>query len=73
MFGNRQHFITIKDLIHRRNAIINQELDAIGPIISGAAEDVKLSVKDEQDALGPTLQSKNDDSLPSLARVLAVV
>ncbi len=56
----RKHFVAVKNLISKRNAIIEKQLDTIGPIISSAAEDVKLSVKHDQDTLGPELQSSND-------------
>ncbi len=59
----KQSFIAIKNLILKRNTIINEQLDVIGPIISSAAEDVKLSVKDDQDHLGPTLQADNEEYL----------
>jgi len=59
----RKHFNAIKKLIIKRNGIINDQLDRIGPIISSAAEDVKLSVKSDQDLLGPLVQSNNEDSL----------
>jgi len=58
-----KHFIALEDLISKRNSIINKQLDVIGPIISKAAEDVKLSVKDEQDQLGPKLQAKSEEFL----------
>jgi len=59
----KQSFIAIKNLILQRNTIINEQLDVIGPIISSAAENVKLSVKDDQDQLGPTLQADNEEYL----------
>lgn len=59
----KQSFIAIKKLILQRNTIINEQLDVIGPIISSAAEDVKLSVKDDQDQLGPALQADNEEYL----------
>jgi CheY-like chemotaxis protein len=59
----QQHFTAIKKLIFQRNRIISEQLDVIGPIISSAAEDVKLSVKNDQDLLGPTQQERNDEYL----------
>ncbi len=58
-----KHFLALEELIKKRNNIIDKQLDVIGPIISKAAEDVKLSVKFDQDQLGPTLQSQSEDSL----------
>ncbi|MDP2560331.1 ATP-binding protein [Psychrobium sp. 1_MG-2023] len=57
-----EHFDAIEKLILERNAIINNQLDRIGPIISLAAEDVKLSVKSDQDKLGPKVQQDNEYS-----------
>lgn len=59
----QKHFMALEELIEKRNSIINKQLDVIGPTISQAAEDVKLSVKSDQDQLGPTLQSQSEDSL----------
>ncbi len=54
------HFEELATLIQQRNVVIANELDRIGPIIADAAEEVKLSVKYEQDQLGPALQSSNE-------------
>ena len=59
----KHHFLAIKSLIFQRNSIISEQLDVIGPIISRAAEDVKLSVKDDQNLLGPTLEADNEEYL----------
>ena len=58
-----KNFIALEELILKRNNIINKQLDIIGPIISAAAEDVKLSVKKDQDQLGPALQRQSEDFL----------
>ncbi|MDM8517245.1 methyl-accepting chemotaxis protein, partial [Desulfobacterales bacterium HSG16] len=55
----RKTFETVSTIINERNDLINNELDRIGPIIAKAAEDVKLSVKDDQDILGPELEKQN--------------
>ncbi|NVJ92668.1 MAG: HAMP domain-containing protein [Methylocystaceae bacterium] len=47
---------TIQDVyqtISTRNDMINNTLDAIGPKVADEMEDLKLSIKKEQDALGP--------------------
>ncbi|PKG38415.1 response regulator [Psychromonas sp. Urea-02u-13] len=56
----QKHLTAIQKLISTRNSIINKQLDVIGPVISNAAEDVKLSVKSDQDILGPLLVSQNE-------------
>ncbi|MEP3277521.1 MAG: HAMP domain-containing methyl-accepting chemotaxis protein [Stappiaceae bacterium] len=43
----------VTEHILARNAIISGTLDRLGPQIAGTVEDVKLSVKAEQDTLGP--------------------
>jgi len=52
-------FSTLTAIIADRNDVIQNFLDAIGPKVAGEAESVKLSVKSEQDALGPVLQAAN--------------
>jgi len=54
--GVQQYSITfgaVSDTIFARNNIIQGTLDVIGPEIATIVEDVKLSVKNEQDTLGP--------------------
>ena len=53
----RATFKQLNALIVARNEIITGTLDRIGPEIAKAVEDVKLSVKAEQDELGPRLQA----------------
>ena len=50
-------------LIFKRNDVIKNELDKIGPSIAKDAEDVKLSVKRDQDALGPAVQATAQSTL----------
>ena len=68
----RNVFVKLRDLIHTRNTVIRDTLDRIGPEIAQAADEVKLTVKAEQDELGPRLQ---DDSHRSefLVIVLAII
>lgn len=56
-------FESIEQGIIERNTLVKETLDRIGPVIAGAAEDVKLSVKVEQDELGPLLQQNNRQTL----------
>ena len=56
-------FLALSDLIMKRNTIIKNELDRIGPIIAKASEDVKLSVKKDQDSLGPQVQNEVESIL----------
>lgn len=44
---------TVHETIDARNTIITSSLDTIGPKIANDMEDLKLSIKKEQDILGP--------------------
>lgn len=46
-------FRTLADTVAARNAIIDDKLENVGPRIANLAEEVKRSVKADQDALGP--------------------
>jgi len=54
-----KNFEELVKIINERNKLIKNELDRIGPVVAGAVEDVKLSVKADQDTLGPELQKDN--------------
>jgi len=49
----------INAAIKERNNLIHNVLDKVGPKIAAGIEDVKLSIKEEQDTLGPQLQASN--------------
>ncbi|MCU7836443.1 MAG: methyl-accepting chemotaxis protein [gamma proteobacterium symbiont of Taylorina sp.] len=53
-------FEQVHAIIIKRNDIIKNQLDRIGPMIATAAENVKLSVKKDQDILGPQVQQHNE-------------
>lgn len=61
--NERELFIqTVNELagyVKERNDIVYKTLDKIGPQIAQAVEDVELSIKADQDALGPQLQKSN--------------
>ncbi len=46
-------FVAVKQAIEDRNALIQGTLDVIGPQVAGEMEEVKLTLKKEQDTLGP--------------------
>ena len=56
-------FEQVEKVIILRNNLINNTLNRVGPVIAGHIEDVKLSVKHDQDTLGPTLQSEIENDL----------
>jgi len=52
---------SIVSIIKNRNEIINNKLNKIGPNIAKLSEDVKLSIKKDQDIIGPEVAELNDD------------
>ncbi len=56
-------FTDLFAVINERNDIIANTLDKIGPQVAQAVEEVKLSVKKEQDILGPIVQAKSQNAI----------
>jgi len=56
-------FQRLTKVIFNRNEIIENSLDKIGPEIAGLINEIKLSIKDQQDTLGPKLQAANSSGL----------
>ncbi|OPX55247.1 methyl-accepting chemotaxis protein [Oceanospirillum multiglobuliferum] len=56
-------FTEVQNIIVRRNDLINNTLNRIGPVVADQIEQVKLSVKNEQDALGPVVQTEAENTL----------
>ena len=56
-------FTKLAKVIFDRDQIISGTLDRLGPEIAKAVEDTKLSVKEEQDILGPKVQAANDQAI----------
>ncbi|GAA0814810.1 methyl-accepting chemotaxis protein [Colwellia asteriadis] len=54
---------SVYDAIVQRNDIIDNTLNRIGPIVADKVESVKLSVKKEQDLLGPSAQKNAENSV----------
>jgi methyl-accepting chemotaxis protein len=52
-------FETLQAAVAERNRIVDETLDVLGPEFADKIEDVKLSVKADQDELGPRLQASN--------------
>lgn len=67
-------FNDVKRIIEERNDLINNTLNRIGPIVASNVEEVKLSVKKEQDKLGPEVQSsaENANTLVATFSALAI-
>ena len=58
-----ENFNTLAKVIFDRNEVISGTLDRLGPEIAKAVEDTKLSVKKDQDILGPKVQAANDRAI----------
>ena len=62
---------SIVSIIKDRNVIINEKLNKIGPSIAKLSEDVKLSIKKDQDTIGPIVADLNDNLL-TVTPIIAV-
>jgi methyl-accepting chemotaxis protein len=65
-------FKNVNKTIGARNELINKKLNTIGPILADKIESVKLSVKSEQDELGPVAQQNSERSLV-LVQVFSII
>jgi len=68
------NFSSLVQLIFKRNAIISETLNRIGPEIAHAVETVSLDLKKNQEELGPRLQEANNNAeiLIELLSILAL-
>ncbi|MCD4757648.1 MAG: methyl-accepting chemotaxis protein, partial [Arcobacteraceae bacterium] len=62
----------IIQIIKERNDVINNKLNVIGPKIAKLCEDVKLSIKKDQDTIGPKVASLNE-SINFMTTVISLV
>ncbi|MBI9056080.1 MAG: hypothetical protein JEY96_19825 [Bacteroidales bacterium] len=71
----KSSYTELVSVIFERNDIIDNRLDVLGPDVAADVEDVKLSIKTDQDILGPELQASNDRAvlLVLLISIMAVV
>lgn len=67
-----ENFNKLAKVIFDRNAVISETLDVLGPQIAAAVEDTKLSVKNDQDILGPKAQADNNRAIITVM-VLSIV
>lgn len=56
-------FNSVMVTVTQRNDLINNTLNTIGPIIASDVEQVKLSLKSDQDELGPRVQTYTENGL----------
>ena len=68
----RAAFDEVYSVINNRNTIITEQLDQIGPRIAGEIEDFKLSIKAEQDELGPRATAAMEEAV-LITEVVALI
>jgi methyl-accepting chemotaxis protein len=62
----------IYNIITQRNELMNNTLNRVGPIIAESIEQVKLSVKAEQETMGPVVQTNSQNAFTTVG-ALAIV
>ena len=62
----------IAKIIKQRNEIINNKLNIIGPNIAKLSEDVKLSIKKDQDTIGPVVADGNA-KIKSISIIVGII
>lgn len=65
-------FLEVVEIITKRNGIITQKLDKIGPDVAKNIEDVKLDIKSVQDKLGPDLVEANENSILVIEAIVVI-
>ncbi|CCN34012.1 putative Methyl-accepting chemotaxis protein (MCP) fused with PAS/PAC domain [Vibrio nigripulchritudo SO65] len=65
-------FQSVVDIIVDRNDKVANTLDVIGPQFAALVEELKLSVKADQDQLGPELRDKNESAVSTILAVFVV-
>ena len=59
-------------IIKQRNDIINKKLNVSGPKIAKLSENIKLSIKKDQDTIGPRVAKQNTE-IESIAIIIGIV
>nr|WP_321257495.1 methyl-accepting chemotaxis protein [uncultured Pseudodesulfovibrio sp.] len=62
----------VEIIFDRNNQVIAGTLDRLGPIIAQNIEKVKLSVKKDQDKLGPKVQASNEQAVTLIIIVVGI-
>ncbi|CCN73368.1 methyl-accepting chemotaxis protein [Vibrio nigripulchritudo] len=65
-------FQSVVDIIVDRNDKVANTLDVIGPKFAALVEELNLSVKADQDQLGPELRDKNESAVSTILAVFVV-
>jgi len=68
-------FNNLVEVITTRNELINNEMLPLDTKIADISEQIKLSLKDSQDTLGPLVQQRNDEGLVTviLTSIIALI
>jgi len=64
-------FSAMAKQIYIRNDLVENTLDVIGPKIAQVVEEVKLSLKADQDALGPKVEASNQNTIMVVGSISA--
>lgn len=67
-----QAFEKVQGIILKRNDLIDNTLNRVGPVVADKIEQVKLSVKKDQDTLGPVLQSDTEQALATVSTMAVI-
>ncbi|MAC47083.1 MAG: chemotaxis protein [Oceanospirillum sp.] len=59
----------VQNIITQRNDLIDNTLNKVGPIVADKIEQVKLSVKKDQDTLGPALQADTEQAVTLVSTI----
>ncbi len=59
--------------VNERNKVINEKLNVIGPQVAKLAEDIKQSLKSDQDRIGPHVQENNESVILIMTIASAIV
>jgi len=63
----------LNQVINSRNQIRKEKLNVIGADIGTWSEDIKLSIKEDQDRIGPMVQALNDSIIQVMSIVAVVI
>ena len=67
-----ENFTALVEVVRERNQVVENTLDKLGPEIAGDTENIKLSVMNEQNALGDRIQKSNVRSVKIILMVSGI-
>ncbi|MBU1295032.1 MAG: MCP four helix bundle domain-containing protein [Gammaproteobacteria bacterium] len=68
----KKAFNDVIAVILDRNAVINDTLNPVGATVTKVTEDLKLSIKDEQDLLGPEMVESNTTAIYVIEAIVVI-